>query len=264
MNLVRLKLIGCKVLTREVGWLSGHCPNYLDITWIRREYHDEPDKLRAILQSEIDKIDAGTDPYTCGEHVGEFDAILLGYGLCSNGIAGLTSKRFPLVAPRAHDCISLFLGSKERYRELFDFHNGKVYWYTPGWIENSTMPSKTRYDTQYEIYKEHYDEDNAAYLMEMENGWLKEYKTAAYVAFEGFDFPEYKTFTQEAARYCDWQFNEYPGDMTLLRDFLWGNWDEERFCKAMPGQSFQPSFDNKIITSQPVCENEKEKSIRRE
>ena len=44
----------------------------------------------------------------------KYEAILLGYGLCSNGLVGLTARSIPLVIP-VHDCITLFLGSKEQY-----------------------------------------------------------------------------------------------------------------------------------------------------
>ena len=61
----------------------------------------------------------------------KYDAILIGYALCSNGVVGLTSRRIPLVIPRGHDCITLLLGSKELYRDYFDSHRG-IYWYSSG------------------------------------------------------------------------------------------------------------------------------------
>jgi len=38
------------------------------------------------------------------------------------------------VVPRAHDCITLLLGSKERYAKLFGERPG-TYWYSAGWLE---------------------------------------------------------------------------------------------------------------------------------
>ena len=44
---------------------------------------------------------------------GRYDAIVLGYALCSNGLVGIKAERIPLRSfPAAHDCITLFLGSK--------------------------------------------------------------------------------------------------------------------------------------------------------
>ena len=36
--------------------------------------------------------------------------ILLGYGLCGNGLDGLSARHTRLVLPRAHDCIGLLMG----------------------------------------------------------------------------------------------------------------------------------------------------------
>jgi len=85
--------------------------------------HGEPAKLREELQKAIDAT-----PDT-------FDAILLGYGLCSKGVEGITARKTRLVIMRGHDCITCFLGSRARYLEYFTAHPG-TYWYSPGWIEN--------------------------------------------------------------------------------------------------------------------------------
>ena len=43
-----------------------------------------------------------------------YEAILFGYALCGNGLLGLTAFTVPLVIPRAHDCITLLLGSRQQ------------------------------------------------------------------------------------------------------------------------------------------------------
>lgn len=244
---MRLKVLACKVLTRELGFLSASCPNYLDITWLRQGYHDEPDRLRSILQECIDKIDSGDDPFSCGEHVGDFDAIVLGYGLCSNGICGVSSKRYPIVVPRAHDCVTLFLGSKERYREIFDKTGGGAFWYTPGWIENSLVPSEETYRKKLAAYTQKYGEENAEYLMEMEQKWMEDYSAVAYVEMPGIHYPDYRGYSRECAKFLGWDHREFSGNDTLLRDLIAGNWDEERFLIIPPGKICEQSFKNDII-----------------
>lgn len=90
------------------------------------------------------------------------------------------AREVRLVIAKGHDCITHFLGSKQRYKEYFNSNPG-TYWYTPGWIENHLPPSKDRYEANYNSYLEKYGEDNAQYLMEMEQSWFKEYKTAVYI-----------------------------------------------------------------------------------
>ena len=64
----------------------------------------------------------------------QYEAVLLGYALCGNGTAGLTAGTLPLVIPRAHDCIALLMGSRERYQNYFEQNPG-VYFRSTGWLE---------------------------------------------------------------------------------------------------------------------------------
>ena len=180
---MRLKLLACKVLQREISLLMAQCENFIDVTYIRQNFHETPQLLNAALQEEIDKLDAGDDKYTCPE---PFDAILLGYGLCSNAVTGLKSSRYKLVIPKAHDCITFLLGSREAYDQHFN-NNPGTYWYSTGWIENAKLPSKKRLEEIRKEYNEIYGEENAQYLMEMEHNWVKDYKTAAFINWQGIN-----------------------------------------------------------------------------
>jgi hypothetical protein len=244
---MRLKLIACKVLFRELSLIAAHSRNFVDATWMRQGYHRTPDLLRQTVQEQIDRIDDGDDPCTCRNEVGDFDAILVGYGLCSNGIVGLSSRRYPLVIPRGHDCVTFFLGSKARYRELFDAKSGGIYWYTAGWCENVLMPGRRRIEEAYREYAEKYGEENADYLMETEQKWYKDYKAAVYVGCKEDGFPDFSGETKEAADFLGWEFWHEPSDLSLMEDFLGGSWDEERFLVIPAGKRVAPSYDEHII-----------------
>ena len=247
---MNLKLIACKVLFREISLIAADLSHIIDVTYISREFHNTPEKLRELLQAEIDAVESGNDIRTMNTQTHPLDAILLGYGLCSNSIVGLKSRKYPLVVPRAHDCVTLLLGSKERYREYFNAHKG-VYWYTKGWIDNSPMPSKERYKTAYASYVERFGEDNADYLMEMEQGWMKEYNWAAFVDWPRFDNTAAQQYTKDCADFLGWSYDCLTGSDSLLRDFLCGEWDHERFLVIQPGQEIQPSYDESIVRLQP-------------
>jgi hypothetical protein len=234
----KYKLIGCKVLMRELYGLAYTCDNVIDILWKKQELHNTPDILRQQVQSAIDAVESEEEPY---------DAILLGYCLCSNGIVGLKSSKTPLVIPRGHDCVTLLLGSKERYKTIFDSFGGGIYWYSPGWIEHTLMPGRQRYETIYREYEEKYGQDNAKYLMEMEQGWLNEYKCAVYVDWAQQHRQDCEEYARSSADFLNWEYRLETGDSRLMQDLLDGNWDEERFLIVQPGQSVQPSFDDRII-----------------
>ena len=62
----------------------------------------EPRFRRRSMSSQSRKGMAADDPPT----------VLIGYGLCGNGVVGLSSGRCRLVIPRVDDCIGICLGSK--------------------------------------------------------------------------------------------------------------------------------------------------------
>ncbi len=93
-----------------------------DLEFLTQGYHDIPATGRVEIQKLIDAVPAG-----------KYDAILLGYGLCSNILTGVTCSHTRLVIPRAHDCITFFLGSKERYQRCFGERPG-TYYFTSGWL----------------------------------------------------------------------------------------------------------------------------------
>lgn len=243
--MLRLKLLACKALYREFSLLTVRCGNFIDATYLRQGLHDTPQLLRKALQDEIDGIDAGEDVHSYTPRFRkDFDAILLGYGLCSNGIAGLSSKRYALVAPRTDDCIGLLLGSYKRYREYFDSHSG-TYWYTPSWIENAYTPSEEMEKAGFAEYSEKYGEENAGYLMENEL-MLGNYDRAAYIAWDELPFPEYEEYTRRAAQYYGWDYDKVKGDLSLLRDFINGKWDE-RFLIVPPGGKIEADYEGGVI-----------------
>jgi len=232
-------VVACHVLWRELSHFAARSKHAFQLVYLEQGLHDTPDILRAELQRAIDAVD------------GQYEAILVGYGLCSNGIEGITAKKSRLVVPRGHDCITLFLGSKERYRDYFDTHPG-TYWYNAGWIETGTQPGKERYEATLAHYVEKYGEDNAEYLMEMEQGWFKEYSNAAHIDGCIIDETDYKRFTKEAADWLGWTYDELQGDTSLIVDFLEGNWDEERFLILEPGETVRPSHDDRVIRKEPA------------
>ncbi|MBL7154868.1 MAG: DUF1638 domain-containing protein, partial [Phycisphaerae bacterium] len=89
-------------MQREAYFCAARSKNLVDIRLMEQGLHDEPDRLRSEVQKALET--------TTDIQGRPFKATLLGYGLCSNGIVGLSAK-IPIVVPRGHDCITLLLGS---------------------------------------------------------------------------------------------------------------------------------------------------------
>jgi hypothetical protein len=228
-------VIACHVLWRELCYFASLSRNVHQFVFLRQGLHCAPDLLRTELQRAIDAVDED-----------DCAAILVGYGLCSNGLVGIRAGKVKLVVMRGHDCITFLLGSKERYREYFDSHPG-TYWYSPGWIDTSTQPGKDRYEKVLRHYVETYGEENAEYLMRASENWMDSYSNAAYVDLGVGDAGRYRDFTRECSEWLNWKCDFLEGDSVLMMDFLEGRWDDERFLVVQPGETVAASYDEKII-----------------
>ncbi len=247
--MLRLKLLACKALYRECSCLSFKTANYIDATYMQQGLHDTPGLLKESLQKEIDLIDEGVDLHSCKPRFGkDFDAIILGYGLCSNAIIGLGSKNYKIVVPRCDDCIALFLGSYQKYREYFDKHGG-TYWYNASWIESGYTPSEENDEALLREYTEKYGEENAQYIMETEHA-TKNYSRGAYVQWAELTFPSYIEYTKRAAAHFGWEFDLVNGNSTFLSDLFEGNWGAERFLVVPAGQKITPDYSGKLIDAE--------------
>ncbi|MBE0535573.1 MAG: DUF1638 domain-containing protein [Phycisphaerae bacterium] len=239
---MRLKFVVCKVLQREAYLCAARSTNVVDVVLMPQGLHNEPDKLRTTVQEALRQ--------TCDVQGRPYDAILLGYGLCSNGILGL-SATIPIVAARGHDCITLLLGSRQAYQAYFDSHRG-VYWYSPGWIESQTQPGRERFDRLLAEYRQKYGPDNAEYLMQMEQGWMKEYAWATYVDWGLPGSEEYKQYTRQCAEFLNWKYDEIEGSASLMQRMVDGVWTEEDFLVVKPGEHIAEDLTNPgIIRTEP-------------
>jgi hypothetical protein len=231
---MRLQFITCKVMQREAYFCASRSKNVVDIVLMPQGLHDEPDKLRTEVQKALDNVhDIQGRTY---------DASLLGYGLCSNGIVGLSAK-IPVVVPRGHDCITLLLGSKDRYQEYFDSHRG-VYWYSAGWIESGKQPGRERYERTLKEYQDKYGDDNAQYLMEVEQNWMREYEWATFIDWGLVDPGTYREYTKRCAEYLGWNYDELKGNPTLMQKLVDGQWDDGEFLVVQPGRKIKENLTN--------------------
>ena len=249
-----LKVIACEIALRELYHLAARSPHLLDLEFLTQGHHDRPARGRAELQQRIDAVPAG-----------KYDAILLGYGLCSSIAAGLTTAHTRLVIPRAHDCITFFLGSKERYRECFDAHPG-TYYYTSGWLEcakrrgepglwgGAAQPAGTNASLQasYAHWVEKYGEDQAKYLLEELGRWTESYSHGTLIDFEFLKPLQLDEQVRQICAQRGWQYSELPGDLRLLQMLLTGDWPQAEFLTLLPGQKVEPSNDEQILRAVPL------------
>jgi len=242
------KLIGCKIFERELASVTYNCRNTLDITLLRQRLHATPELLKAALQEELDLIDENRHRFSNDTSVRDYDAVLIAYGLCANAVVGLKSKKYPLVIPRAHDCVTLIMGDKDAYAHYHRKNPGSFY-YWPGSMDLREVDDDDRYARRYQMYLDRYDgdEERAQMIMEIESTMTVNYDGLTYISWGNLLFPEYEAATRRLADEKGWEYRAFEGNNTLLRKLVDGDWDNESFLVVRPGYAARPSYDDDII-----------------
>ena len=240
---MRLKLICCEVLYREICHVVANSPHTVDVEFLPKGLHDfGVEKMAPRLQEQIDALPAGA-----------YDAILLGYGLCNNGVVGLKCGHTRLVIPRAHDCIALFMGSRKKYKEYFNAHPG-TYYLTTGWIERNddsgasdeTVSQRLGLSMQYEELVEKYGQENADYIRDTMGDATANYDRLAFIEMGLKCEDPFQRKAEEEAKKKGWTFEVFKGSLELLRRLVDGEWDTD-FLILTPGTVIGASHDDEII-----------------
>jgi hypothetical protein len=233
-------------LARALYLYAAQSPHTIDIEMFRYGLHQHPNDLRARLQQAIDA--------TRGQG---YDAVLLAYALCGKSTHGLVAGDTQLVMPRAHDCITLFLGSRARYRQQFEQVPG-TYWYVQDYLERDdgsgvglAIGAETGADAEatYASYVEKYGKDNAEYLMEIMGAWQSHYQRAGLIDLGIGDASLAEKRAQADAARRGWTFERLPGDLGLVRRLLYGEWDDD-FLVVPPGQTISMTYDENVLCCQ--------------
>ncbi len=225
-------LIACDVFREELQALHLSLPTTV---WLEMGLHDRPDELRRRLQAEIDALDAepGDNP------------ILLLYGLCGGGLNGITARRRPLILPRAHDCISLLLGSNERHQQIQKDCIG-TYFYSRGWIRDRRVPGPDRAGWLQKHYAEKFDGDMVEDLIEADRASFEPYEQALFIRTPASENSE--AYCKRCAAHLGWRFTAVEADTRWMETLLQGPWDERHFVTLAPGQTLHASGSEAVFS----------------
>lgn len=191
-------VFACRVFQ---DWLEHLLPPGLaaEITFFDYALHRVPKNLRETLQQALDSLPQPS-------------LVVLGYGLCGNGLHEIRAGRHALLIPRTDDCIAVILGSYQAYRREFDSQPA-TYYLSKGWLEGGSTPL-----IEYRELVEKHGQKKADWLMEYQ---YHNYKRLALVVQNAADREKYRPAALEVAAYCEqWglRYEEILGsDAMLLR-----------------------------------------------
>ena len=209
-------MIACATVIEEMrSWLpAGISSEVLDFG-----LHLHPEKLREVLQTKVDEASSNAE------------VLLLGYGLCSLAVVGLQARNAHMVIPRVDDCIAIFLGSCNAYKEQAKKEPG-TYYLTKGWIEVG--------DTPFEEHKRLIQKYGEVRAKRMTQLLLKNYRRLAFINTGHYEIEHFRHYAQTTAEAFDLRFEEIDGSPALVQKLVNGPWDEE-FLVVAPGETVKYS-----------------------
>ncbi|HCU37128.1 MAG TPA: hypothetical protein DGT21_17295 [Armatimonadetes bacterium] len=244
---MRLKVVACGVFEPELRRLAAESVNDVDVHLLDAGLHENPDELRTRLQEAIDEADDKG-----------YDAVVAGYGLCGRGTGGIVARRLPVVLLRVHDCVTLFLGSREAYMQQFRRHPGTFY-ITPGWYEKKIASPGSRprrldaaeasADPRFLHWARQFGDDGAHYLLSFYDSWKRNYTRAAYVDTVAGTSDDYERYARDMAEAFGWEYERLEGDTSILRRALDGEWDSEDMLVLQPTQRSAVSTDGRLLVA---------------
>lgn len=209
-------IIACSVFQPEMESLRNEDDDGVHIVYLEQNMHRTPHLLPEMLQDEVDRAAQWAEQ------------IVLGYGLCSNGIVGVTAPEQGLLATKAHDCVALFLGSIQEYNRI-SHHNPGTYYLTQGWIahnkdplgmmENEYVPKLGRETAEWGAREE-----------------LKHYTRFAFIDTGVGDREALRARARENAEFFGKELVEIRSDPSYLERIIHGPYDAKSFYILTQGE----------------------------
>lgn len=253
----KIKVIACGVFERELDTLRQDPEHGFDVVLLDAGLHAAPKELKVRLQAEVDATDRR-----------DYGLISILYGQCGRGTIGLVSREVPLILPRVHDCIALFLGAVGEYWKQFKACPGTFYM-TPGWFEKKAHPDAFKIrairrgwnpedDPHFREWSTRYGEENATFIVDFFQSWRKNYRRVALINNGLGDVERYRRHVASLADASGWQFEELRGELDYIGDLVAGKEDDERFLFVPPHHMIVATNDARVFTAVPADPSEED------
>lgn len=242
-------VIGCAVLAVDIRHIAEKFGMDIGTKFLEAGLHERPDMLREQLQAAIDEVSAS----------GLCHRIVIGYGICGRGTVGIQARNVPLVIPKVHDCISLFLGGDDAYQQQFKKYPG-TYYISAGWFEEKTTPISQRKlwanfgeeRLGFDEVKQQFGEDAANETFRFLNSWQKNYQRAAFIETGSKQSPKYEQSAREMAEEYGWIYEKVMGDRTLIHKMLTAEETSDDILVVPPDQVIEFDPIQSTLTAHPL------------
>jgi hypothetical protein len=240
---MHFKLIACSVFKHELRLCTSRSGHLIETLFLEKNAHENSGRLRDLIQEQIDEA---------GHSEPAFDAVLLAYGLCGNATAGLRAGSIPLILPRAHDCCTLFLGSKQAYNKYFADRPSTPF-SSAGYMDaeggsdlhDALFHSNASDGDHFAELVAKYGKENAIYLRDALSASLN---TSLGKELIFIEIPElaglgYAEKCRRSAERHGLNYIQISGDLILLQNLVNGEWHPDHFLIIPPGKTVGGVYD---------------------
>lgn len=200
-------MLACTIIKDEV--LSAPAIGPFPIVFLPPDLHLYPDKLRAYIQEQLDRI-------------WNVDAVLLPMGRCGNGTLGLKSDTAAIILPKCHDCIDLLLSRQDLFGERPQY----TYFLTAGWLREANA-----IHCEYAAAVKKYGQEKADNVMKL---IYANYRHFDFVNTGAYDMELSKEKILPLARAVRMEIGELEGQCSILHKMLRLEFDDN-FIIVPPG-----------------------------
>ncbi len=208
---VETVILACSTIRNELEKAAEetNCP--YRFIWVESGLHLVTDSLRRRLQEELDRIS-------------DAQRVLLAFGFCGNAVLGLKSGDHELVIPRADDCITLLLGSRENREQCS--RQGGVYFLTRGWLEGEINIWK-----EYQAVLARFGQERTDRIYRR---MLAHYKFLGLIDTGAYDLSSLLPSVREISDTLKLELIILEGTDRYLKRFLSGPWTSDHFIIIPP------------------------------
>ena len=253
MNNEPVAVIACAVLAVDLRHVARRLGLTVDFKFLEAGLHERPERLKRKLQDAVDAVSAA----------GRARRIVVGYGVCGQGTVGIQARGIPLVLPKVHDCIAMFLGGAAAYRREFARYPG-TYYISAGWYREKAVPvSQRRLQAWYGDQRVHHDEIAARYgdeaadrTLDFLNSWQRNYQRAAYIDTGSGSESTYEDHAKEMAEAYGWCYEKIDGSLALFEKMLSGRHTTDEILVVPPGYAVDFDAVAGTLAAKPLWTDE--------
>ena len=204
-------ILACNTIRDELEKAARETDCGYPFIWVESGLHLRPESLRRRIQEELDGIDGA-------------ERVLLGFGFCGNAVIGLKTGNYELIFPKADDCITVLLGSKESRERCMQ--DGGVYFLTKGWLDG-----EMNIWHEYHAVLEKFGPERTERIYKR---MLAHYRYLGLIDTGAYNLSVLLPLVNEIAETLKLEACVLQGADNYVKKFLTGPWDDDEFVTIPP------------------------------